>query len=391
MSQDVNTPVDEQLDQNTNTNEDSTQDEVLDSTPESNEPVDNNTESDSEKEQESESDSNELTSEQLENMSDDEFMEYMDSGKLPAFSAKSTDTTKEKQKEPEKATPDKAKVISKPKPTEDTKEESANIDYKDTYKRIFAPFKANGKEITPRTVEDVISLMQMGANYTKKMQVMAPMRKIVESINKANINEEDLNFLIDLHKGDKEAIKELLKKNNIDLMDVDLDDVSYKHNKKNIASDDDVNFADTLSDVSESIPRIQEIINNVWDSDSRAFILKNPQAMRALHEEIQMGRFDKVQQQLEIEKTFGRYKGTSDVEAYIDLVNKMVANEKANKNTPSSKPKSTPDKPSKSVPDKRKAAPSGGNSAKSSSSLTVKDLFSMSDEDFNKLGIKDLV
>ena len=229
--------------------------------------------------------------------------------------------------------------------------------------------------------------MQMGANYTKKMQVMAPMRKIVESLNAAKISEDDLNFLIDIHKGDKEAIKQLLKKNEIDTIDLDLDEIKYKPNKKNIASDEDVAFSETISDISESIPQIQEILNNKWDAESKKLLLSDPRAMRALHEEIQMGRFEKVQQRLEVEKTFGRYKDVPDVQAYIDLVNRMVADEQANVQANT---KATT-KPNKSVPDKRKAAPTRGTPQKGSSTLTAKDLFSMSDEEFNRLSIKDLI
>ena len=35
--------------------------------------------------------------------------------------------------------------------------------------KLFAPFKANGKDIKVDSVEEAIALMQMGANYSKKM------------------------------------------------------------------------------------------------------------------------------------------------------------------------------------------------------------------------------
>ena len=401
QEQNVDTQVDEELDQNTDTGENSENTDTSDKDSEQNSESGTNTqanENDSENADTSiESDENEgsekddLTDDQINSMSDDEFVEYMNSGKLPTDLDSRTPKKEEpKEEEEEKPTPDKAKVVSKPDSKQETKVEpktqSTTIDYEQAYKRIFSPFKANGKEITPRTVDDVISLMQMGANYTKKMQVMAPMRKIVESLNAAKITEEDLNFLIDLHKGDKEAIKQLLKKNELEAIDLDLEEIKYKPNKKNIASDEDVAFSETISEISDSLPQIQEILNSKWDAESKKLLLNDPRAMVALHEEIQMGRFDKVQQRLELEKTFGRYKGVPDVQAYIDLVNRMVQEEQSNvqnstKNT---------SKPNKSVLDKRKAAPTRG-TQKSSSTLTAKDLFSMSDEEFNRLSIKDIV
>ena len=331
-----------------------------------------------------------LTKEQLDAMSDEEFTKFMEEGKLP-------DPTKSEQKP-------LVKVISKPEPKtkadkESTKPEGKDVketppkdvDYETVYKDIFKPFKANGKDITPRTVEDVVQLMQMGANYTKKMQLMAPLKKAAESLSRADIKEDDLNFLIDVHKGDKEAIKKLLTKHNVDPMELDLDSTNYVP-KNNIVSDEDVEYSDILDDIRDSLPKIQEIMTNTWDTRSKEALLKDPNLMRALHEEIAMGRFDNVQAQLEIEKTFGRYKGKSDVEAYIDLVTKLAAKEQSN-HQPDGTNKPTPkaDVPTKPIPDKTKAAPIRTKATNQGSTLTAKDIFSMSEDQFAKLSIRDLV
>ena len=340
--------------------------------------------------EESLEDDDKLTKEQLDAMSDEEFTRFMEEGKLP-------EPTKSEQKP-------LVKVISKPEPKAKTDKEptkpedkdvketpSKDIDYEAVYKDIFKPFKANGKDITPRTVEDVIQLMQMGANYTKKMQLMAPLKKAAESLSRADIKEDDLNFLIDVHKGDKEAIKKLLTKHNVDPMELDLDSTNYVP-KNNIVSDEDVEYSNILDDIRDSLPKIQEIMTSTWDTKSKEALLKDPNLMRALHEEIAMGRFDNVQAQLEIEKTFGRYKGKSDVEAYIDLVTKLAAKEQSN-HQPDGTNKPTPkaDVPTKPIPDKTKAAPIRTKATNQGSTLTAKDIFSMSEEQFAKLSIRDLV
>ena len=344
-----------------------------------------------------EDDVDSISKEQLDALSDDEFTEYLNTGKLPNhIKTNSNKNIKEDIKDTTVNTEPTTNSVKQEQveeqKQEDTKEETATdtIDYKAVYDSIFKPFKANGKIIAPRNAEDVISLMQMGANYTKKMQLMAPMKRAVESLNKAGINEEELNFLIDIHNGDKEAIKNLLKKNEIDPIDLDMEDTKYIP-KNNIASDADVEFSETLMDIESSLPKIQEILNKTWDSKSKQLVLKDPQLMRALHQEIEMGRFDEVQQRLEIEKTFGRYKGVSDIEAYIDLVTKMV-NEKAR--TPVTETKHVerqPETTTKSIPDKTKAAPVRSKPKNQGSTLTAKDLFSMSEEEFNKLSINDLI
>ena len=331
-----------------------------------------------------------LTKEQLDAMSDEEFTKFMEEGKLP-------EPTKSEQKP-------LVKVISKPEPKAKTDKESTkpegedvketppkDVDYETVYKDIFKPFKANGKDITPRTVEDVVQLMQMGANYTKKMQLMAPLKKAAESLSRADIKEDDLNFLIDVHKGDKEAIKKLLTKHNVDPMELDLDSTNYVP-KNNIVSDEDVEYSNILDDIRDSLPKIQEIMTNTWDTRSKEALLKDPNLMRALHEEIAIGRFDNVQAQLEIEKTFGRYKGKSDVEAYIDLVTKLAAKGQSN-HQPDGTNKLTlkADVPTKPIPDKTKAAPIRTKATNQGSTLTAKDIFSMSEDQFAKLSIRDLV
>ena len=339
--------------------------------------------------EESLEDDDKLTKEQLDAMSDEEFTRFMEEGKLPEPPKTEQKPLVKVVSKPDTKTDKESTEVKKDDSTKDTPPK--DVDYEAVYKDIFKPFKANGKDITPRTVEDVVQLMQMGANYTKKMQLMAPLKKAAESLSRADIREEDLNFLIDVHKGDKEAIKKLLTKHNVDPMELDLDSTNYVP-KNNIVSDEDVEYSNILDDIRDSLPKIQEIMTNTWDTRSKEALLKDPNLMRALHEEIAMGRFDNVQAQLEIEKTFGRYKGKSDVEAYIDLVTKLAAKEQSN-HQPDGTNKPTPkaDVPTKPIPDKTKAAPIRTKATNQGSTLTAKDIFSMSEEQFAKLSIRDLV
>ena len=385
----VDNQDDELLKTDTELDDDNTTDTTDDNIDDSDDTSDNEESADRDVE-DSDDDEDEITQEQLDSLDDEEFAAFLNTGKLP-----------------KKPTPEKAKVISKPevnnvKPEETKKEIKASketksteqvdsIDYKTAYETIFKPFKANGKEITPRNLDDVVKLMQMGANYTKKMQTLAPVKRAYESLNKADIKEDDLNFLIDIHKGDVEAIKQLLQRHKIDPIDLDLESNNYKANRKNIASDEDVEFSDVLRDVDSSLPKIQEILNNKWDESSKQKLVKDPKLLRALHEEIELGRFDEVQARVELEKTFGRYQGYSDLEAYIDVVTKMVNEQNKNVTLPNSrtenKPKTTPTR----IPDKSKAAPVRAKAKNQGAKMTVQDLLSMSDDDFNKLSINDLV
>ena len=387
---DVDTLNNEELDQNTDTNVDT--DNTDTGTDDLDSVDDSEVESGIDSDTNSEDNDSDESQNNLSDMSDEEFLALMDSkGTITATNSDKktkTDTNvpKDTNKRKSDAVDDKLKDQNTDK--EPTKVDNQEVDYKSIYEQVFKPFKANGKEITPKSVEDIISLMQMGANYTKKMQLMAPMKKVVQSIDNAKIDEQELNFLIDVSKGDKEAIKQLLIKHKIDPLEIDLDGDNTYSPRNNIASDEDVEFNDTLMDIHDSLPRIQEILNNTWDDNSKKAILKDPRLMRALHEEVQMGRFDEVQKRLEAEKTFGRYKGVSDVDAYIDLVSKMEQERMKTKTQPETPTKT---ESTKKIPDKSKAAPTKGKTSKSSSSLTAKDLLSMSDDEFNKLSERDLV
>ena len=386
----VDTLNNEELDQNTDTNVDT--DNTDTGTDDLDSVDDSEVESDIDSDTNSEDNDSDESQNKLSDMSDEEFLALMDSkGTITATNSDKktkTDTNvpKDTNKRKSDAVDDKLKDQNTDK--EPTKVDNQEVDYKSIYEQVFKPFKANGKEITPKSVEDIISLMQMGANYTKKMQLMAPMKKVVQSLDNAKIDEQELNFLIDVSKGDKEAIKQLLIKHKIDPLEIDLDGDNTYSPKNNIASDEDVEFNDTLMDIHDSLPKIQEILNKTWDDNSKKAILKDPRLMRALHEEVQMGRFDEVQKRLEAEKTFGRYKGVSDVDAYIDLVTKMEQERMKTKTQPETPTKT---ESTKRIPDKSKAAPTKGKTSKSSSSLTAKDLLSMSDDEFNKLSERDLV
>lgn len=383
---DVDTLNNEELDQNTDTNVDT------DNTDTGTDDLDSVDDSEVESDIDSEDNDSDESQNKLSDMSDEEFLALMDSkGTITATNSDKktkTDTNVPKDTNKRKSDTVDDKLKDQNTDKEPTKVDNQEVDYKSIYEQVFKPFKANGKEITPKSVEDIISLMQMGANYTKKMQLMAPMKKVVQSLDNAKIDEQELNFLIDVSKGDKEAIKQLLIKHKIDPLEIDLDGDNTYSPRNNIASDEDVEFNDTLMDIHDSLPRIQEILNNTWDDNSKKAILKDPRLMRALHEEVQMGRFDEVQKRLEAEKTFGRYKGISDVDAYIDLVSKMEQERMKTKTQPETP---TRTESTKKIPDKSKAAPTKGKTSKSSSSLTAKDLLSMSDDEFNKLSERDLV
>ena len=98
------------------------------------------------------------------------------------------------------------------------------VDYKTFYETLTKPIKAAGREITIKNPEDIIRMVQMGADYTRKMQDLKPDRATIRMLKENGISKEDLEQLIDIKKGNKVALAKWLKEYDVDTYSVE-DDV----------------------------------------------------------------------------------------------------------------------------------------------------------------------
>ena len=89
--------------------------------------------------------------------------------------------------------------------------------YKDTYDRITAPFKAAGREFQVRNVDEAISLMQKGVDYTRKQQALKPRLMEMRTLEEQGMLGNNLNYAIDLFNGNPQAIAKLIKDKGIDI------------------------------------------------------------------------------------------------------------------------------------------------------------------------------
>ena len=104
-------------------------------------------------------------------------------------------------------------------PEQSTSQES-NIDpaiYKQAYEKITAPFKASGKEFQVRSIDEAVSLMQMGVDYTRKQQALKPRLKEMRTLEDQGMLGNNLNYVIDLYNGNPQAIAKLIKDRGIDV------------------------------------------------------------------------------------------------------------------------------------------------------------------------------
>lgn len=187
-------------------------------------------------------------------------------------------------------------------------DQAASVDYEAFYRQVMTPFKANGKQIELRSTDEAIQLMQMGANYTRKMQDMAPHRKTLLMLeNNQLLDPDKLSFLIDLNKGNPEAIQKLLKDKGVDPMSIDTEQESNYLGGNHKVSDDEANFHAALNELNsyqEGKATLQSI-NSTWDQASKEVLWKEPQLMQVIHEQRESGIYDRIANELNRQRTLG--------------------------------------------------------------------------------------
>lgn len=180
-------------------------------------------------------------------------------------------------------------------------------------------FKANGREYE-LTMDEIMgkfpTVFSQAMDYTKKTQEIKPWRKTIDALKSAQLTPEDVNLAIDVLKGDKAAISEVLKKHKMDALDIDVENSTY------VAKDygrDEKTLA--LNDVIEEIKTDNEyvitsrILSEKWDDRSFQEMTNDPELIKLLHIDVKNGMFEKVQPIADKLKVFdgGRQ---SDLEYY---------------------------------------------------------------------------
>lgn len=266
--------------------------------------------------------------------------------------------------------------------------EESSDEYKTFYEQVTAKFKANGRDMQVNSADEVIQLMQMGANYAKKMAALKPSLSTVKILEKHGLlDDEKIGFLIDLHNKNPDAIKKLLKDSKIDPLDIDIDEASnyqpksYKVNDAELAMDEVLDALKETPTYSQTL----DVVSNKWDDASRQIIATNPQLLHVINEHLSNGVYEKVWTEVERERTFGRLTGMSDFEAY-----KVTGDRLFGQGTPASEPpqkkviaRKEPTVDQDRVRKKQAASPS--RSKPTSSKPDDFNPLALSDEEFSRL------
>lgn len=187
------------------------------------------------------------------------------------------------------------------------------------FDRIMAPFKANGKEIKLNSPEEAIKLMQMGANYTKKMQALQPSMQILHMLrNNDLLDAGKLSYLIDLHNKNPDAIQKLVADSGINAMDLDADKGKQYVPGNHQVSAEEFALQTVMEDVATSPTghATLEIVTRQWDADSKKVLFNEPELLKIIDDQRQSGVYDRINDEIDRRKMLGEFQNVPFLHAY---------------------------------------------------------------------------
>ena len=182
--------------------------------------------------------------------------------------------------------------------------------------------KANGQEFefTPEeALKQFPKIFAQAANYTQKMQAIAPYRKMISAMEEEKLTEKDMNLMIDALKGNKDAITEIVKRAEVDVLDLDLEQESNYVPNSYGRDESELRVQEVINEIAadKEFPITQHVVANQWDDASRDVFAQNPELIRELHIDVANGTFDKVSPMaMKMKVLDGGRK--SDIEYYIE-------------------------------------------------------------------------
>lgn len=180
-------------------------------------------------------------------------------------------------------------------------------------------YRANGKEyeFTDAEIkEQFAKVFGQAMNYTQKTQAMKPWKKTIDAIETANLSHTDVSLMIDVLKGDKDAIAEVIRRTGTDALELDTENSKYV--PKDYGRDDN---ALAIKDVIDTISKDKEydtthrILSKDWDDSSFKELTSDPETIALLHEDVKSGMFARVNPIAEKLKVFDGAK-RSDLDYY---------------------------------------------------------------------------
>ena len=265
---------------------------------------------------------------------------------------------------------------------------SDGVDYQAEYEKLLTPFRASKREVQVKNVEDARKLMQMGVDYQYKMQALKPQLRIMRALDKNGLlDEEKVNFLIDLDKKNPEAVKKYLKDKEIDPMDLDMDSETDYTPQSYAPTESEQAIDDVLDDIRETkaFDRTIDELGNKWDAPSKQVLMQQPQLIKLINTQVETGVYDQIMNVVASERMLGRLQGLNDLMAYKTVGDALQASGAFDHLKAEPKPKRKPSQDPKVKARKRAASPTKRSSSTRTSAQDFHPL-ALSDEEFEKMG-----
>jgi len=232
------------------------------------------------------------------------------------ISEKASESEKEKDTDSEETTKEK----SEKEPKEESESDDSIKNSLEEYNKILAPFKANGVEMQVSNAAEAIQLMQMGANYNKKMQGLSPHLKTLRMLENNGITKpEDINYLIDLHNKKPDAISKLIQDSGHDSLAEENETAAknYSPTERHI-TDQEMALTEVLSKIehTDTYQKTIDVCGNQWDERSKAAIANEPQVLESVNDHMNNGIYDVINSEVQKQRALGNLTGVSDLDAY---------------------------------------------------------------------------
>ena len=181
-------------------------------------------------------------------------------------------------------------------------------------------FKANGKDYefsSDEIVDQFPKIFGQAMDYTKKMQTIKPWRKTIDALEGAELSHDDVSLMIDVLKGDKEAITEVLKRTGTDTLEIDTAVDSNYVSKDYGRNESALAISDVVDEIGKDVEyaTTHNILSKEWDDKSWETISENPEMIKLLHTDVKSGMYKTLQPIAEKLKVYDGGK-SSDLDYY---------------------------------------------------------------------------
>ena len=182
----------------------------------------------------------------------------------------------------------------------------------------FRDLKVNGTMMPINSLDELYALASGGGHMTQQLQGLSKRKKSLSIMDSQNISDEDLSILAQIKGGNKDALATLVKSSGIDYMDI-TDEVGEGYTTQEFIPSD---TAMNLKEVQDSISMdpeyaiTQNIVNNLMDERSQDMLIENPNYIKGLHTDVKSGAYEPTQAQaMKLKMMDGGAK--SDMDYYI--------------------------------------------------------------------------